>query len=41
MRRRTMTDYELDYFCQHNPDCGYDCYHCPAFQLNREYNLNH
>ena len=29
-----MTDYELEQFCQRNPDCGCDCINCPAFAEN-------
>lgn len=26
-----MTEYDLDKFCQNNPDCGCNCMRCPAF----------
>ncbi len=36
-----MTDYELEQFCRRNPDCGCDCYRCPAFAENHYHNLGY
>ncbi|EJX10301.1 hypothetical protein EVA_01524 [gut metagenome] len=27
----SMTEYELDQFCEQNPDCGGNCTGCPLF----------
>lgn len=29
-----MTDYELEKFCERNPNCGCKCFDCPAFAEN-------
>lgn len=33
-----MDDFELEKFCEHNPDCGCKCLSCPAFAANYRYN---
>ena len=33
-----MDDYQLDKFCERNPDCGCNCMKCPAFIANYRYN---
>ena len=35
---RPMSDYELEKFCESNPDCGCKCMKCPAFAANQRYN---
>lgn len=34
-----MNDYELEKFCERNPDCGCDCMNCPAFASNQREEL--
>lgn len=34
-----MTDYELEKFCERNPDCGCDCMRCPAFAAHQREEL--
>lgn len=34
---RVMSDYELERFCERNPDCGCNCMKCPAFIANMRY----
>ena len=34
-----MTDYQLEKFCERNPDCGCNCMKCPAFISNMRYEM--
>lgn len=38
MKFLPMSDYELEKFCESNPDCGCKCMKCPAFAANQRYN---
>ena len=33
-----MDDFELEKFCERNPDCGCQCMKCPAFAANYRFN---
>ena len=32
-----MSDYELEKFCESQPDCGCNCMKCPAFAAHQRY----
>lgn len=34
-----MNDYELHKFCERNPNCGCNCFKCPAFNAYMRHEL--